>query len=328
MTDYRVKTDIYNGPLDLLLYLIRREEVDIYDIPIARITAQYCEYVDLLKVIDPNAAGEFLVMAAMLMEIKSRMLLPRPPQAESAEDDLGDPRLELVRQLLEYKKFKDASLELSEAAQRHAQRWPRLPARLPRPEPGEVDLEDVQIWDLVAAFTKLMAAIGAGAVTHEVIFDDTPIALHAADILDRLQRDGGQLDFADLFLGRTKPEMIGLFLALLELMRQRRVRITQTGVFTPILVVLISAEPIQIGQEWEPAGREASPTAEPARETPPPRVAAPRAADSNDPPGPDEDDEAEPFAELDQIKTTVDIDAVLRGGPAAETASTEDPHPP
>lgn len=334
MTDYRVKTDIYNGPLDLLLYLIRREEVDIYDIPIARITGQYCEYVELLKVIDPNVAGEFLVMAATLMEIKSRMLLPRAAPAESAEDDLGDPRLELVRQLLEYKKFKDASLELSEAAQRHAQRWPRVPAKLPRPEPGEVDLEDVQIWDLVAAFNKLMAAIGAGAVTHDVIFDDTPIALHAADILDRLQRESGELNFTDIFLGRSKSEMIGLFLALLELMRQHRVRISQPGVFAPIQVILISAEPIQIGHEWESAIREVALGAEPAAEAvsqldaePSPAPVAAEAAARPDTVG-DDPEEAESFAELDQIKTDVDIDAVLREQPAPDGPSPQELSPP
>src|SRR5882672_3490287 len=124
MADYRVQTEIYNGPMDLLLYLIRRDEIEICDIPISRITEQYLQYVQTLKQIDPNVAGEFLVMAAVLMEIKSRMLLPRPPQVQGEEDDLADPRLELVRQLLEYKRFKDASLELGAAAQAAAMRWP------------------------------------------------------------------------------------------------------------------------------------------------------------------------------------------------------------
>src|SRR5215470_15217816 len=114
--DYCVQTDVYNGPMDLLLYLIRREEVDIYDIPVARITEQYCQFVETLGAIDPNIAGDFLVMAATLMELKSRMLLPKPPVEEGEAEDLGDPRLELVRQLLEYKKFKDASFELDAAA--------------------------------------------------------------------------------------------------------------------------------------------------------------------------------------------------------------------
>ncbi|MCK4601686.1 MAG: segregation/condensation protein A, partial [Phycisphaerae bacterium] len=116
MNDYRVNLDIYNGPVDLLLYLIRRDEVDIYDIPISRITAQYMQHVDLIRTLDPDLAGEFLVMAATLMEIKTRMLLPTPTPQEADGDEPFDPRGELVRQLLEYKAFKDAAGDLRDAA--------------------------------------------------------------------------------------------------------------------------------------------------------------------------------------------------------------------
>jgi len=311
MTDYSVQTDVYNGPLDLLLYLIRRDEVDLYDIPIARVTEQYCRYVETLASIDPNVAGDFLVMAATLMEIKSRMLLPRPPATEEAEEDFSDPRLELVRQLLEYKKFKDASLELGAAADSQAQMWPRTPAKPKAAGPTEIDLDDVQIWDLVAVFNKLMASIGAGAATHDVVFDDTPIALHATDILDRLEREGGELGFEHVFIGRTRAEMIGLFLALLELMRQQRVRIVQEAVLGPIRVMLLSTEPITIGAEWEPAIREA--VLGPTVETPD-DVAAAKASDDAET-GEELDgielDDEESFAELDKIKTDVDIDAIL-----------------
>lgn len=257
MAEYRIQTDVYNGPLDLLLYLIKRDEVDIYDIPVSRVTEQYCRYVELLKVIDPNVAGDFLVMATVLMEIKSRMLLPRQVDEDGEPDDLTDPRLELVHQLLEYKKFKDASFEMERAAELQAQRWPRSPARIKQGQPGEVDLDDVQIWDLVAAFNKIMVAIGAGQTTHDVVFDDTPISLHAADILDRLQSDGGALTFEEIFVGRTRAEMIGLFLALLELMRQGRVRVTQQDGQGPVRISLLSSEPIEIGEEWAPALRQA-----------------------------------------------------------------------
>lgn len=257
MAEYQVRTDVYNGPLDLLLFLIRREEIDIYDIPVARVTQQYVEYVNLLRVIDPNVAGDFLVMAATLMEIKSRMLLPRQPAEDGDAEDLGDPRLELVQQLLEYKSFKDASFALGAAAEVQAARWPRYPAKVKPSPPGEVDLEDAQIWDLVAAFNTLMSAIGVGPATHDVVFDDTPIALHAADILDRLQAEGGELSFEAIFHGRTKAEMIGLFLALLELMRQQRIRITQSTIFGEIRIRLISADPIEVGEEWEASFRSA-----------------------------------------------------------------------
>ncbi len=251
MPEYRVQTDVYNGPMDLLLYLLKRDEDDPHDIPVARTTEQYCEYVELLKVIDPNIAGDFLVMATVLMEIKSRMLLPRTVIEDDGEEDLADPRLELVRQLLEYKKFKDASITLGEAAATQAQRWPRTPTRIKPKAHAEVDIDDVQIWDLVAAFNKVMSAIGAGTATHDVVFDDTPISLHAADVLGRLEQAGGQLSFEAIFEGRNKVEMIGLFLALLELMRQIRVRVTQVSSFSSISILLLSAEPIEVGDEWE-----------------------------------------------------------------------------
>jgi len=222
MSEYRVNLDVYNGPLDLLLYLIRRDEVDIYDIPIARITTQYVEYVGLLKSLDPNLAGEFLVMAATLMEIKTRMLLPSAAPAEGEEEGVEiDPRAELVRQLLEYKAFKDAAGQLRAAHAEQALKFPRG-RQADLGEAGEVDLEDVQVWDLLDAFNGLMSAIGADQ-QHEVIYDDTPVELHATDILDRLQSEG-PMTFERIFEGRSlRSELVGLFLALLELIRRGRI---------------------------------------------------------------------------------------------------------
>jgi len=240
---YRVHLDIYNGPLDLLLFLVRQEEVDISDIPIARVTEQYVQYVRLLEELDPNLAGEYLVMVATLMEIKSRMLLPMPPPAGEDEEEVFDPRRELVQQLLEYKRFKDVARLLGHRAEEQALRHPRLPADLPRSE-SAVDIEEAQIWDLMAAFQKLMEQIGRGRIAHEVVYDDTPVTVHAARILERLQAEGGSLAFEVIFLGRGKSEMIGLFLALLELIRQRRVRAEQERLFGQIVVHLIDATPI------------------------------------------------------------------------------------
>ena len=171
MADYRVNLEIYNGPLDLLLYLIRRSEVEIHDISIAAITEQYLAYVDLLKELNINNASEFLVMASTLLEIKSAMILPRPTEIdEEGEDDLSDPRLELVRQLLEYKKFKDAARELHDAADDQSQRWPRSMADLKnmqdefkQHQQQELDLEGLQIWDLFDTFNKL---IGKGLLDY------------------------------------------------------------------------------------------------------------------------------------------------------------------
>ncbi|NLF30873.1 MAG: segregation/condensation protein A [Planctomycetes bacterium] len=244
MEPYRVNLDVYNGPLDLLLYLIRRDEVDIYDIPIAAITEQYCKYVDFLQEINPNLAGEFLVMAATLLEIKSRMLLPTPTVEEGDEGEGPiDPRADLVRQLLQYKAFKDAAAELADAADLAATRHPRRPVA-PEFEQAELDLESIQIWTLLEAFASLMASVGVRERRHEVIYDDTPISLHAEDVVDRLTREGN-MTFREIFGGRpSRSEIVGLFLALLELIRQDRVRIQQEKVFGEIYVFLHNPESV------------------------------------------------------------------------------------
>lgn len=238
--EYRVELDVYNGPLDLLLYLIKRDELDVYDIPISRITDSYMHYVGMLKELggeglDINLAGEFLVMAATLMEIKSAMLLPRQPvegkEGEtSVAQDLTDPRFELVQKLLEYKRFKDSATALEQQQETFRQRFPRYPAAREGEanEPPPVDLEEVQVWDLLSAFTRLMKEVGGRKPRyHEVIYDDTPIDLHAADIEDRLKREH-KLSFRALLVGRkSRSEMIGVFLALLELIREKKILVKQ-----------------------------------------------------------------------------------------------------
>ena len=242
--EYRVELDVYNGPLDLLLYLIKRDELDIYDIPIAHITQQYCKYVEVIKKVDLTLAGDFLVMAASLIELKTKMLLPRPT-AEEGEEEILDPRLELVRQLLEYKKFKDAARELGESAGVAASRYP--PALRKEDlgldkQPAELDLRDVAVWDLLEAFDKLMAATLAGKYQHEVVYDDTPIDLHEADIMERLTSEG-PMSFNDIFRGRVnKSEIIGLFLALLELIKQKRIRAEQSAATDEIYIFPISEQ--------------------------------------------------------------------------------------
>jgi segregation and condensation protein A len=238
--DYRVELDVYNGPLDLLLYLIKRDELDIYDIPISRITDSYMHYVGMLKELgegdlDINLAGEFLVMAATLMEIKSAMLLPRQV-AEAQEgqtsvaQDLTDPRFELVQKLLEYKRFKDSATALEKQQETFRQRFPRVPAvrEGEANEPPPVDLEEVQVWDLLDAFSRIMKEVGGRKPRyHEVVYDDTPIDLHAADIEDRLKREH-KLSFRALITGRkSRSEMIGVFLALLELIREKKILVKQ-----------------------------------------------------------------------------------------------------
>ena len=248
MADYRVNLDIFAGPLDLLLYLVRKEEVDIYDIPLAKITDQYIRYIEMLKSLDIDLAGDFLVMAATLMQIKSAMLLPKAePDALCGDDYLADPRAELIRQLLEYKKFKDAANLLNAAADEQKERFPRpgtIVERLkPHAEP-EIDIEQVSIWDLLEAFDSICKATGTiGDISR--IKDDTPIDLYQIEILHRLQTEG-PMTLERLFEARTnRLAMIGLFLALLELVREELVWAKQQRSSPSIYLRSLTEEPAE-----------------------------------------------------------------------------------
>jgi len=223
LADYRVNLEIFAGPLDLLLYLVRKEEVDIYDIPIATITDQYIRYIEMLKSLDVDLAGDFLVMAATLMQIKSAMLLPKAEPDQYTDDDLKDPRAELIRQLLEYKKFKDAANQLNAAADEHKERFSRPSTIVEQLKPDaepEIDIEQVSIWDLLEAFDTICKAVGK-VVDIGHISDDTPIDLYQIEILHHLQTEG-PMTFERIFESRTnRVEMVGLFLALLELIREK-----------------------------------------------------------------------------------------------------------
>jgi len=254
--EYRVELDVFNGPLDLLLYLIKRDELDVCDIPIHSITESYLEYLKVLRDaknsagLDINVAGDFLVMAATLMEIKSAMLLPRAEPVEStngeksAARELSDPRFELVQKLLEYKRFKDSSMLLERQADDHASRFARIPAAgAEDPHEEVVELDEVQVWDLLAAFTRLMSEVGQRKPRyHEVTYDDTPIDLHAADIEDRLKREK-RLTLRDLVVGRkSRSEMIGVFLALLELIREKKILVTQDDALGEVEITVAPEE--------------------------------------------------------------------------------------
>jgi segregation and condensation protein A len=287
--NYRVSLDVYAGPLDLLLYLIRREEVDIYDIPIARITQQYVKYVELLQQIDPDVVGQFLVLAATLMEIKSRMLLPTPPE-EVADEDSFDPRADLVRQLLEYKRFKDVAGDLQGRADEFGKRFPRSPVI---PDKDSMDLEDAEVWDLMAAFNKLMQQTGRAGYQHQVVYDDTPIATHALNIVDQLQKQGGSIEFATIFAAKSRPQCVGMFLALLELIRRQRVRADQDRPFGEIYVFLLDSRPLSAPEVAESFGAEGAPAG-------PVGMAARPPIGVDEPEGEQPEDSAEPVLESDE----------------------------
>ena len=210
----------------------------------ARITEQYIQYIEVLREMDIDLAGDFLVMAATLMEIKSAMLLPQV--AGETEDSIasGDPRSELIRQLLEYKRFKDAANLLSSAAEHQSQRFHRpdtIVARLqPNTEP-QIDMDQVDVWALLEAFDAILKATG-GAVFSDHIKDDTPIDLYQIEMLDRLQTEG-PVPFERLFQGKNnRLVLIGMFMALLELVRNKLISAEQHEAFSPIYIRSLTRE--------------------------------------------------------------------------------------
>jgi segregation and condensation protein A len=238
---------MFSGPLDLLLYLVRKEEVDIYDIPISRITGEYIRHIEMVKMLDIELAGEFLVMAAALMEIKSAMLLPADELDALADEESSDPRSELIRQLLEYKKFKDAANMLKISAEEQEQKFARsdnIIAGLKPDAEAELDLDQLSIWDLLGAFDNLMKATGnLMDISH--ISDDTPIDLYQIEILHRLQTEGA-MNFVRIFEDKkNKLVMIGLFLAVLELVREKLITAEQVKPDMPIYLRTLTDEPAE-----------------------------------------------------------------------------------
>jgi segregation and condensation protein A len=229
--DYQVDLDVFRGPLDLLLYLVRRQEVDITEIPIARVAEQFLEYLRVIEMIDVERAGDFLVMAATLMEIKSRMLLPRGDDASHEE---ADPRSDLVRQLIEYKKFKDAALLLEAQAERQLSRLARQPLELPaEPDPAQQPLRQVELWDLVSAFGRLMRETLA-LEPQQIVVDQTPIHVYMESLLRRLEKES-PLAFTAVFTPpHTRSRLVGLFLAVLELIKGRQIAAEQSEIFGEI----------------------------------------------------------------------------------------------
>lgn len=236
---YQVELSQFHGPLDLLLFLVKRNEIDLLDIPIAQITEQFLQYLQVIELIDVELAGEFLVVAATLMEIKSKLLLPRP-EVEKEEEE-ADPRRELVKQLLEYRKYKDAASRLEELGDRHQARLSREPIVESVEKATPQFVKRVELWDLVSAFARLMRELSV-LQPRPVIVDDTPQHVYESHIRERLTREG-PLNFRDLFTPpHHRARLVGLFLAVLELIKQREVWLDQLPDFGEILIRLREAD--------------------------------------------------------------------------------------
>jgi len=229
-----VKLERFEGPLDLLLHLIKRDEIDIYDIPIAHITQQYLSYLDLMRTLDLDVAGEFLVMAATLMRIKARMLLPALPTGEE-EDEEGDPREELVQRLIEYRQFKEAAgtLKLREEERRLLYERGLLPSE---DEAGPLPLAPASLFDLLDAFNRVMARLPEATVYEvqaEVYDVEEKMTVIASAAAER-----GSITFLSLLERcRTRLEMVVTFMALLELIKLGRVGIVQAEHFGDITIL-------------------------------------------------------------------------------------------
>jgi segregation and condensation protein A len=235
---YEIKLDIFEGPLDLLLYLIRKNEIDIYNIPIALITEQYLEYLDMMRSLNLDLAGEYLVLAATLIHIKSRLLLP-PAEGEDEEEEGEDPRAELVQQLLEYQAFKEAALSLEGRPLLDRDVFAR---GAPVEDPSAVEVEEevmieVGIFELVAAFRRIVAGLDR---SEDMAIDVEKMSLtdRINEIMERLSEEK-QLTFTEL-LGEKmdRKRVIYTFLAILELMKLRMVRAYQSGPFGAIRLFL------------------------------------------------------------------------------------------
>ena len=225
---FRIDLNTYRGPLDLLLYLVRKHEVEIADIPIAAITEQYLEYLEVLQQLDVNAVGDFLDMASTLIELKSKQVLPR---MDEETEEIEDPRDELVQRLLEYKKYKDAASILEEQSMDWQQRFCRQSNDLPPRsiDPADQPIQEVELWDLVSALGRM--------VRKSIIYDETPIQVYMQRIHERIV-ECGEARFSEMFEpGMHKSAMVGVFLAILELVRHHGVVTEQDDTYGEIRIV-------------------------------------------------------------------------------------------
>ena len=240
-TDYKVKLEIFEGPLDLLLYLIKRDEIDIYEISIERITRQYLEYLQAFKELNLDIAGEFVVMAANLIYLKSRSLLPadqQPPDEEAEEDD---PRWDLIRQLIEYKKFKEAAAQLHSRALEQERIFTRDGGATTTTADAPLRLAEVGIFQLIHAFQDVIKRVEARENLQEMFGEHFTVS-DKIDIILKRVANGASVRFTELFGDlASRVEIVVTFLALLELIRLKQVRAIQRNVFDEIEIAAAAA---------------------------------------------------------------------------------------
>ncbi|MCD4657691.1 MAG: segregation/condensation protein A [Planctomycetes bacterium] len=236
--DYRVSLSVFSGPLDLLLTLVQRSELEIYDIPVAEIATQYMKYVEKIDNIDLENAGEFMVLATKLLEIKSTLVLPR---SDKDEDD-DDPRLELIQKLLEYKKYRDLGITLSDKMLDELSRYKRPEGLLDTESQRQLNLEEIDVWDLYQSFTEIIEQVSLEYET--IIIDDIPLVSLMERLHKIIEKEGGQnVDFIRCIAEISdKVTKIGLFLALLEMVRLQDISASQNDKGTILLSLIDNTE--------------------------------------------------------------------------------------
>jgi len=230
--EFKVDTDVFSGPLDLLLYLVKKHEVDVTEVPIARIATEFVAYLDVLEELAIEQVGEFVELASVLLEIKARALVPRPEETEEPVDPV---REDLVQRLLEYKQYRDAACLLEDRARLWDQRFTRIQVdeSAARPSPAEVTIGDVHVWDLVGAISRVLAKRDKRR-PRQIVHDDTPVEVHMERIA-ALVAEQGRVAFSGLFdETMARSRVVGIFLAVLELVRRRQLALGQDGLFAEI----------------------------------------------------------------------------------------------
>jgi len=254
MADYKVQFEVFEGPLDLLLYLIKKEEVDIYAVNLTKLATQFIEYVELMRQFDLEVAGEFLVMASTLMYIKSRELLPVDKQVVvEGEDEGEDPRWELIRQLVEYKKFKDAATQLQALEVRQEDVFPRLPGKVELAAEPPAAKPEVSIFDLLNAVNEVLKRIAAKEAGKREIYEEKWSGSEKIELVLKVISERSQVRFSELFeTAANRWEVICTFLALLELIRLKQLACVQTEPFSEIEITRRVSEPAAAGPATGP----------------------------------------------------------------------------